>query len=157
MCRDTRQAHFPWPSASARLYTACFKQCYNKSRMSQYVIAAVDDMFFASKIRAAAEHLAVEVRFVRSADALVAAARGAVPPALIIFDLHSQRCEPFSLAGRLKADEHARSIPLLGFFSHVQTALARKAEEAGFDRVMPRSAFTRHLSEILQQTKFPEA
>lgn len=124
--------------------------------MSQYVIAAVDDMFFASKIRAAAEHHSVEIRFPRSADALVAAVRED-PPALIIIDLHSQRCEPFSLAERLKADENTRSIPLLGFFSHVQTALERRAKESGFDRVMPRSAFTKHLSEILRQTKTAES
>jgi PleD family two-component response regulator len=127
-----------------------------KSRMSQYVIAAVDDMFFASKIKAAAEHHAVEVRFLRSRDALIAAAR-TDPPSLIIVDLHSERCEPFSLAEQLKADEALRSIPLLGFFSHVQTALQRRAEESGFDRVMPRSAFTKNLSEILQQTKPSDA
>ncbi|HEY6190169.1 MAG TPA: hypothetical protein VIW80_21135 [Pyrinomonadaceae bacterium] len=120
--------------------------------MSQYVIAVVEDMFFASKIRAVAEHLALEVRFLRSADALVAAVHED-PPALVIVDLHSQRCEPFSLAERLKADEAARTIPLLGFFSHVQTALARRAEESGFDRVMPRSAFTKHLSSILDSTR----
>ncbi|HEX8775097.1 MAG TPA: hypothetical protein VF735_16100 [Pyrinomonadaceae bacterium] len=120
--------------------------------MSQYVIAAVDDMFFASKIKAAAEHHAVEIRFPRNADALVAAVRED-PPALVIVDLHSQRCEPFSLAERLKADEVTRAVQLLGFFSHVQTALERRARASGFDRVMPRSAFTRHLSDILQQTK----
>jgi CheY-like chemotaxis protein len=121
--------------------------------MSKYVIAAVDDMIFASKIRATAEHHALEVRFSRDADALIEAARVADPPALIIIDLHSQRCDPFTLAQRLKADESTRSIPLLGFFSHVQTALGRRAEASGFDRVMPRSAFTKNLSEILQQTK----
>jgi PleD family two-component response regulator len=120
--------------------------------MSQYVIAVVDDMFFASKIKAVAEHLAVEVRFPRSVDALVAAVHED-PPTLVIVDLHSQRCEPFALAERLKADEAARTIPLLGFFSHVQTALARRAEESGFDRVMPRSAFTAQLSSILDSTR----
>ena len=120
--------------------------------MSQYVIAAVDDMFFASKIKAVAEGLAVEVRFLRDSDALIATAL-ADPPALVIVDLHSLRCEPFTLAERLKADEQLRSIPILGFFSHVQTALERRAKESGFDRVMPRSAFTKNLSEILQQTR----
>jgi len=120
--------------------------------MSQYVIAAVDDMFFAGKIKATAEHLGVEVRFLRSVDSVVTAARERMP-ALIIIDLHSQRCEPFTLAARLKADDESRSIPLIGFFSHVQTALRQKARESGFDQVMPRSAFTKHLSELLRQTK----
>ena len=49
----------------------------------------------------------------------------------------------------MKVDERLRAVPLVGFFSHVQTALRRRAEEAGYDRVMPRSAFTKHLAEIL--------
>lgn len=120
--------------------------------MSQYVLAAVDDIFFASKIRATAEHLGLDVRFQRSADDVLARARED-RPALIIVDLHSKACDPFALALNLKADDGLRSIPLLGFFSHVQTALQQRAEESGFDRVLPRSAFTRQLSDILQATR----
>lgn len=116
--------------------------------MTKPVIAAVDDMFFASKIRAVAEHLGVQVLFVRSADEALAAARLDVP-SLILADLHAQKCDPFTLAEQLKADETLRAVPLVGFFSHVQTELQQRAERAGYDRVMPRSAFTKHLPEIL--------
>ena len=116
--------------------------------MSRTVFAVVDDLFFASKIRGTAEQLGVAVKFARNVDALMEAARPG-PPSLIICDLHSQKVDPNELAKHLKADEQLRSIPLLGFFSHVQTELQRQAEEAGFDRVIPRSAFTKHLSEIL--------
>ncbi len=126
-----------------------------KSTMSQHVLAAVDDIFFAGKIRAAAEHLGIDVRFHRSASELFARARED-QPALIIVDLHLQACDPFTLALSLKGDENLRAVPLMGFFSHVQTALQRRAEESGFDRVMPRSAFTKHLSEILQNTQSVE-
>jgi CheY-like chemotaxis protein len=57
------------------------------------------------------------------------------------------------LARRLKADQQLRSIPLLGFFSHVQTELQCQAEAAGFDRVIPRSAFSKYLGEILSGAK----
>ncbi|HEX8922686.1 MAG TPA: hypothetical protein VF766_14520, partial [Pyrinomonadaceae bacterium] len=63
--------------------------------------------------------------------------------------LHAQKCDPFALAEQLKADETLRNVPLLGFFSHVQTALQQRAKQAGYDRVMPRSAFTKFLPEIL--------
>jgi hypothetical protein len=53
------------------------------------------------------------------------------------------------LARAFKADENLKAIPLLGFFSHVQTELQQAALAAGFDRVMPRSAFAKHLAEIL--------
>ena len=116
--------------------------------MKRFVIAAVDDMFFASKIRAVAEHLGLNVRFVRSADEALAAAR-IDAPSLIIADLHAQKCDPFGLAEQLKMDETLRAVPLLGFFSHVQTELQQRAVQAGYDRVMPRSAFSKNLAEIL--------
>lgn len=116
--------------------------------MARNVIAVVDDLFFASKIRGTAEQLSVPVRFMRSVEAVIDAARGDVP-AVIICDLHSQRIDPTELAKQLKADEQLRLIPLLGFFSHVQTELQRQAEQAGFDQVMPRSAFTARLAQIL--------
>lgn len=112
------------------------------------VIAAVDDIFFASKIRAVAEHLGLKVHFARSTNEAIEAARRE-EPALLIADLHSQKCDPFSLAEQLKADEHLRAVPLIGFFSHVQTELQQRAEKSGYDRVMPRSFFSKHLPEIL--------
>jgi CheY-like chemotaxis protein len=120
--------------------------------VSKLVIAAVDDMFFASKIRAVAEHLGVRVRFVRSTDDALAAARED-EPSLLLADLHAQGCDPFTLAEQLKADERLRTLPLVGFFSHVQTELQQRAAEAGFDRVMPRSAFFKHLPDILGNAK----
>jgi CheY-like chemotaxis protein len=120
--------------------------------MSQSIIAVVDDLFFASKIRGTAEELGVTASFARNISALLDAARRD-QPSLIICDLHSQRVDPTELAKQLKTDERLSSIPLLGFFSHVQTELQRQAEAAGFDRVMPRSAFSKNLSAILSGTK----
>jgi CheY-like chemotaxis protein len=116
--------------------------------MNSHILAAVDDMFFASKIRGCAEQLRVDVRFVRSTEAAVESVRRE-RPSLVIVDLHSQRCDPFALAESLKADDETRAVPLVGFFSHVQTALQRRAGQAGYDRVLPRSAFTKQLPEIL--------
>ena len=116
--------------------------------MSRTVIAAVDDMLFISKIRATAEHVGVNVRFARNADALLARARENKPN-LIIVDLHAQKIDPLALAMTLKADPELQAIVLLGFFSHVQTDLMIEATKAGYDRVMPRSAFSKDLANIL--------
>jgi len=116
--------------------------------MERNIIAVVDDLFFASKIRGTAEALGVNARFARNIDVMLEAARRD-QPSLIICDLHSQKVNPMELAKRLKADKELRSIPLLGFFSHVQTELQQQAEAAGFDRVLPRSAFSKHLPQIL--------
>jgi CheY-like chemotaxis protein len=112
------------------------------------IIAVVDDLFFASKIRGTAEQAGVPVKFVKSiADAVEKA--GATPPQLIIADLNAQCCDVLELARALKSDDALKSIPLLGFFSHVQTELQQAAVAAGFDTVMPRSAFSKNLPQIL--------
>jgi len=112
--------------------------------MSHLVIAVVDDMFFASKIRAVAEASGVEISFARSKAAVFEA-----KPGLILVDLHHQKIDPVSLAADLKSDEQMAGVPLIGFFSHVHTDLQKNALAAGFDQVLPRSAFSRDLPQIL--------
>ena len=116
--------------------------------MNSHILAAVDDMFFASKIRGCAEQLGIDVRFVKSVEAALESVRRE-RPSLVLVDLHCQRCDPFTLAESLKTDDETRGVSLVGFFSHVQTELQRRAEQAGYDRVLPRSAFTKQLAEIL--------
>lgn len=116
--------------------------------MTRKIIAVVDDIFFASKIRGTAEQIGVSVAFARSADGVSEIIQSEIP-SLIICDLHSQRINPIELAKRLKTNEDTRHIPMLGFFSHVQTELQRDAQQAGFDRVIPRSVFASSLIKIL--------
>src|SRR3954452_17574213 len=116
--------------------------------MSQTVISVVDDMFFASKIRAVAEAAGVAISFPRNLEAVVSKARE-TKPGLIVVDLHNQRIDPVAVARALKSGEDLRGIRLLGFFSHVQTELKMNALSAGFDEVIPRSVFARDLAELL--------
>ena len=116
--------------------------------MSRRILAVVDDMFFASKIRATAEAVGVEVSFLRSTEALLRKAREAKPD-LILVDLHNQRLNPVELGVELKSDDSLNEIPLLGFFSHVDTELQRSALGAGYNKVLPRSLFSRDLAGIL--------
>jgi CheY-like chemotaxis protein len=116
--------------------------------MGQAIIAVVDDMFFAAKIRAVAEAVGVEISFPRSKEVLIQRARE-TKPRLIVVDLHNQKFDSNALASELKSDEQLRDIRILGFFSHVQTELQRNAIAAGFDQVIPRSVFARDLGKIL--------
>ncbi len=111
------------------------------------IIAAVDDLFFVSRIRAAAEHLGVSVKFVRSDNEALEAVNE--QPALIILDLQSSRISSVDLGRRIKNGERSQSMQVIGFLSHVETELKRAAEDAGFDAVLPRSAFTNQLGAIL--------
>ena len=116
--------------------------------MGQAIIAVVDDLFFASKIRAVAEAVGAEISFPRTQEALLQKARE-TKPRLIVVDLHNQRMDSGALASELKSDDKLRDIRLLGFFSHVQTELKQNAIAAGFDEVIPRSLFSRDLDKIL--------
>jgi CheY-like chemotaxis protein len=120
--------------------------------MARNIIAIVDDLFFASKVRGTAEQVGVSVSFPRTIETAVAAVTKE-QPSLIICDLNSQRINPLELAQALKANEQTSRINLLGFFSHVQTERQKAAEQAGFDRVIPRSAFAKSLPQILTGTE----
>ena len=115
--------------------------------MSRRILAVVDDMFFASKIRATGEAVGVEISFIRS-NVLQKALE--TKPDLILVDLHNQRLNPVKLGIELKSDDRLNEIPLLGFFSHVDTELQRSALGAGYNKVLPRSLFSRDLAEILK-------
>lgn len=117
--------------------------------MNQQVIAAVADLFFASKIRTTAEGVGADVSFVRNADVLLSSARKNKPD-LVIVDLQSTNIDPLAIAKRMRADEELRGIPLLGFYSHILTELQEQAKEAGYTHVMPRSAFSTKLASILR-------
>lgn len=116
--------------------------------MIRIVIAVVDDMFFISKIRATAKALGMVVKFPRNLEAFRATVSDDTPN-LIVVDLHNEKINPIQLAAEVKKDDRLKSIPLLGFFSHVQTELQREASQAGYDQILPRSIFARDLASVL--------
>lgn len=116
--------------------------------MTRRVLAAVEDLLFKSKIQETANSLGVEVRFPRSPGKLLAVLRES-PPDLLVLDLNSARFEPLELLKEIKSGESALEVPTVGFLSHMQKDLAVAAKEAGCDRIMARSAFTRDLPRII--------
>jgi PleD family two-component response regulator len=112
------------------------------------ILAAIDDLMFASKITAAARQLGVEVVLARTSDEVLQQAR-TLRPRLIIVDLNGKRTQPLATIAALKSDVDLAQIRTIGFVSHVQTELIESARQAGVDEVMARSAFSAKLGEIL--------
>jgi DNA-binding response OmpR family regulator len=104
------------------------------------IVAFAPDLFFASKIEATLGAAGHEVQITSTVDEAVAAAEQAD---VVIADLHAERLDPADFAGRL------RGKTLLGFYSHVETEVRRRGEEAGFDLVVPRSRMARELPELV--------
>ncbi len=116
--------------------------------MARKVLAAVEDLLFRSKISETALSLGIGASFPRNPRRLLEALRES-PPDLLILDLNSARFEPLALLQTIRSDDATRDVSTVGFLSHVQKDLAVAAREAGCDRVVARSAFTRDLPRIL--------
>ena len=111
------------------------------------VLAVVNDIFFQAKISGAAKQAGVTLKYVTSEQSLLDNAR--TNPSLIVFDLNFAAVDPVQLIKKVKADPELGRIPMLGYLSHVQTDLQQAAIAAGCDQVMPRSAFSMNLNQIM--------
>ena len=111
------------------------------------VAILVDDMFFTSKINGAAAACGRQIERIKSQEQLSAFALN--PPAMVIIDLNSDRLDPVETIGFFKSRDELKTVPIVSFVSHVQTDLIRAAQAAGCDHVLPRSAFTQMLLDIV--------
>ena len=114
---------------------------------SKTILAVVSDLFFSAKINEAAKRAGVTLQYVTTEKDLLE--KAAADPALIIFDLNFEAVRPIELIRKLKGTEALKHISLLSYVSHVQTDLKTLAREAGCDTVIPRSAFSMNLRQIL--------
>ncbi len=120
-----------------------------ESRPQSFILVAVDDLFFGTKISDTARKVGANVRFVKTDQELLDAAGG--KPSLIILDLNNPAMRPLATISKLKADPQLKKISVLGYLSHVQGELKQKAHEIGCDMVLARSAFSQNLSNLLKR------
>jgi DNA-binding response OmpR family regulator len=121
------------------------------------IFAFVDDLFFLAKIQETARKMNVKVEFIKTDKDLYErmGQNGGDKPSLIIFDLNSNSSKPLTMIPKLKA-KLKKATNIIGFVSHVQGDLKVKAQEAGCDMVVPRSAFSQNLAAILRRHGAPE-
>lgn len=116
------------------------------------IFAFVDDLFFQAKIQETARKLNVKVEFLKTDKDLGErlTQNGDQQPSLIIFDLNNATAKPLTLIPKLKT-KLKKGTSIVGFLSHVQGELKQKAHEAGCDMVLPRSAFSQNLPQLLRR------
>ncbi len=122
----------------------------------------VDDLFFLAKIQEVARKLNVKVEFVKTSDDLMQKIEqngegngNGHKPSLIIFDLNNVNAKPLTTIPKLKKTLK-KETAIIGFLSHLQADLKAKAQEAGCDMVLPRSAFSQNLPQLLRRHAAPE-
>jgi hypothetical protein len=98
------------------------------------VVAIAPDLFFASKIEATLMAAGHDVEIVSAADQVSSEAD------VLIVDLDASD----DLGAGAPCD-----APRLGFYSHVDIETRHRAEEAGFDLVVPRSRMAREMPALV--------
>ena len=117
------------------------------------IFCFIDDLFFQAKIQETARKLGVKVEFVKNDKDVVSRiidAPEAEKPTLVVFDLNNLNAKPLALIPNLKT-KFKKATSIVGFLNHLQGDLKMKALEAGCDTVMPRSAFSQSLPNLLRR------
>lgn len=121
------------------------------------IFAFIEDLFFMAKIQETARKLNVKVEFVKTDKDMAEKMQqnGEEKPSLIIFDLNNNSVKPLTLIPKLKS-KLKKGTSIIGFLSHVQGDLKQKAHEVGCDMVLPRSAFSQNLPQLLRRHGAPD-
>ena len=109
------------------------------------LVAATSDLFLRSRIAELAKQTGADPSFGTGPDELrrlIAENK----PELVILDLSSTEYDPFSIAKELKTTFNSR---LFGLYPHVRTELKKRADEIGFEYVVPNSNFLASLRRVL--------
>jgi hypothetical protein len=117
------------------------------------IFCFIEDLFFLAKIQETARKLGVKVEFVKGDKDSVAKLTDlpdAERPTLLVFDLNNLNAKPMTLIPKFKA-KLKKTTSIIGFLNHLQGELKAKAIEAGCDTVMPRSAFSQSLPNLLRR------
>jgi len=116
------------------------------------IVCFIDDLFFLAKIQETARKLGVKVEFAKAEketlDRLTSDDED--KPSLIIFDLNNANAKPLTTIPKLK-NRLKKQTSIVGFLSHLQGDLKVKAQEAGCDMVMARSALSQNLMQIFKR------
>lgn len=126
------------------------------NRNQAYIVAILDDMFFASKLREAAKASGVDVEFIKSEFALHGF-NPSEPPSLVIVDLANKNIAPLDIVRLIKSSDKFGNARVIGYLPHVAKELAARVLDAGYDQVLPRSRLSRELATILLGVTKPEA
>ncbi|HVC47718.1 MAG TPA: hypothetical protein VND90_10765 [Terracidiphilus sp.] len=117
------------------------------------IFCFIEDLFFQAKIQETSKKLGVKVEFVKGdKDVFTRLTETAENerPTLLVFDLNNLNAKPLTMIPKLKA-KLKKATSIIGFLNHLQGDLKAKATEAGCDTVMPRSAFSQGLPNLLRR------
>lgn len=104
------------------------------------------DLLFGSKLEGGLRAAGHDVT--RYEDEPNARAAGAE---VLVVDLGSEDVDGATLVESMRADGELRGVVTVGFYPHVEQETRRRAEEAGFDLVVPRSRMAREMGALIDK------
>lgn len=120
----------------------------NEPGSRDYVVAAVDDIFFTTRLRAAANDTDVVLDFASTTEELETRMERRTPR-LVLVDLNADGFDGVDAVERVRATVGDNAI-VVAFFRHVDTDLQEAAEAAGADDVLARRTFVQQIPELLE-------
>jgi DNA-binding NarL/FixJ family response regulator len=118
-----------------------------------HVVALVPDLLFGSQVQgmlaAAGDEVELVVDENRLRDRLGDTAAPAV--AVLVVDLTTDALDGPALVEALSGEGALAQTRTLGFYAHVDVSVRERAEEAGFDLVVPRSRMAREGAQIVRR------
>ncbi|MHB1168835.1 MAG: hypothetical protein ACYC28_06085 [Longimicrobiales bacterium] len=113
------------------------------------VVALPADLMFASRIRGTAQAAGIPLEIANRPDALrerIARTR----PRRVLIDLDARGWDPVALIRELRQADAQGATEIVAWVSHVRTDAIEAAREAGADRVLARSAFSKQMQDWLR-------
>ena len=115
------------------------------------VLALTADLLFGSRIQGDLTAAGNEVEMIADEARLRSRLGEADKPAadVLVVDLTDAELDGAGIVEALDADGVLSSVTTLGFYSHVDVQVRERAEQAGFDVVVPRSRMAREGATIV--------
>ncbi len=105
-----------------------------------HVVAFIPDLLFGSRVQAALLADGQTVELTADPEAVAGALAGA---SVLVVDLTDADYGGVSLVEALSAQGSLLGVRTLAFYSHVDVEMRTRAEQGGFDMVVPRSRMAR--------------
>ena len=111
------------------------------------VVALVPDLLFGSKVLAMLTEAGHDVELCSQEDQVWAHVDEGTD--VLVVDLTTDEVDGVTLVDTLAAGGELHGVRTLGFYSHVDTETRARAQEVGFDAVVPRSRMAREGADLV--------
>jgi PleD family two-component response regulator len=117
---------------------------------SIFILVAVSDVFFYTKIRDALRTQGYVLERARVQEEVPEKA-AALRPAAFILNMNDERVNAFVALEQIKSDDRLKTIPVLAFSNHEEIDTWKKAKELGVNKIVSRNEFSSRTKDLIDE------